>query len=340
MSKKISRAEAIGLITAAIGTVYNECFKEHKRELSEGVRKAKGLGEAMRDPERRCHNTINQIMETNCQITELSTEAEQLLQIFDEMVTNSEYNNAELVNRLKDAGLQIERMNKTMESMQTAQAEEISSIRESHYAEIRDYERTIASKDKVIASNSESNKALRAVQHELDELRIAHKALKVSYVSMESNFKSNAGKLIERVKEVNKLKAELANTSCAAIVNTKMAKENQMAAIKLTEALNAIRELKSKNAELKAELEKAKENISASDKKELARVKKEMLKEKAEKSRLQCKCGSIDYARQEWKRKYQELMIQYQALYDTYQKVSDTNNDMAKSLMKYQRAAA
>lgn len=282
MSNKISRTEAIGLIAAAIGTVYNECFQEQKSELCAGVRKAKSLGDALRAKEKRSHKIVNDLMEANGQIVEISEEAEQVLNFFDEMIAASEYDSQKLMDDLKNYSIRVAKMEHDMKSMQRSQLEEINEIREAHYAEIRDYERALASKDRVISSNSNVSGDLKKAQQELGALRIKYNDAMKGYAVMEKNFKSNANKLIDRIQEVNHLKEE-------------------------------VKELKKKKSQPVAETVTVNKDAA----KQIKDLQKELKKTQKELDMLQCKCGSIDYARNEWKRRYQELEIMYQSLHDT-----------------------
>jgi len=172
MSKEITRSEAIALITAAVGTVYSECFSDNKRELSNCVRRAMMVAGQVRNTDEKSRAVIEQMTELNAQIGELSSEASQVLEIFDNMVSISSTDTEELWNR------------------------------------IRDLEREVASKDRVIASGHSDRDKLKEVQKEFGLLQVKHRELQDSSARMSENFQSNANKLIERIKEVNQLKAE------------------------------------------------------------------------------------------------------------------------------------
>jgi chromosome segregation ATPase len=172
MPKEITRSEAIALITAAVGTVYSECFNDNKRELSNSVRRAMMVAGQVRNTDEKSRSLIKQMTELNTQIGELSSEATQVLKIFDDMVAMS------------------------------------SEGAENLWSRIHDLECEIASKDRVIASGHGDKERLKDAQKDLGLLQIKHRELQESNDRMSESFQSNANKLIERVKEVNQLKAE------------------------------------------------------------------------------------------------------------------------------------
>lgn len=226
MQKEVTRNEAIALITAAVGAVYSECFGEKKHKLSNYVRRAATVAGQIRNTEEKSQYILSQMTELNSEIGELSSEAQQVLAIFDTMV-----------------------------SMSSVETEEL-------WARIRDLEQRNDSKTRVIEANNNLQKRLEVAQRALGELQIKHAKLQQSYNTMDKNFRSNANKLIERVKEVNQLKEKMSKSSVRS---------------------------------LKKELEAAKSEIC----------------------RLQCKVGSEDWARREWKRKYAELLQKYKELSKT-----------------------
>ncbi len=172
MSKKITRSEAIALITAAIGAVYSECFNDNKRELSNSVRRAMMIAGQVRNTDEKSQGLIKQMTGLNAQIGELSNEASQILKIFDDMVSMSNANTEALWSR------------------------------------IHDLEQEVASKNRVIASGHGDRDRLKEVQKELGLMQVKYKDLYESNSRMSDSFQNNANKLIERIKEENQLKEE------------------------------------------------------------------------------------------------------------------------------------